>query len=110
MKFLIRNFLLIVVIFLIVSSLFTFLFQSFAPKTQVSLNQLVQDINQDKVKSITAFGSNLNIVYNDNHQATAMKEPETGLRETLIAYGANQDKQNRSCHHICWGMLQCLNF
>jgi cell division protease FtsH len=92
MKFLIKNLLFILVIFLIVSSVFAFLSGSFSKPQQVSLTQLVQDINQDKVEKITAYGSELDIVYKDGKTAQSMKEPEVGLAETLINYGADKSK------------------
>jgi len=95
MKFLFKNLLLILVIFLIVSSLFAYFFEPFSAKEEISLKQLVQDINQEKVESIIAFGSELEIKYKDGKEAVSRKEPETGLRETLVAYGAGQENLNK---------------
>ncbi|KPJ54709.1 cell division protein FtsH [Parcubacteria bacterium DG_72] len=94
MKFLFKNLLLILVIFLIVSSLFAFFFEPFSQKEKVPLTQLAQEINDGKIKEITAFGSELSIIYQDDKEAESRKEPETGLRETLIAYGAKEENIN----------------
>ncbi len=94
MKFLFKNLLLILVIFLIVSSLFAFFFEPFSQKEKVSLNQLAQDINEGKVKEVTAFGSDLSVIYQDDREVESRKEPEIGLRETLITYGAKEENIN----------------
>jgi cell division protease FtsH len=92
MKFLIKNFLLILAIFLIVSGIFAVFFQPFSAQPEISLSQLVNDINQNKIDKITASGSQLQIDYKDGKKAASMKEPETGLRETLMAYGVQSQK------------------
>jgi len=94
MKFLFKNLLLILVIFLIVSALFAFFFEPFSQSEEISLDRLVQDINQEKVEKLTAFGSELSVNYKDGSEAISRKEPETGLRETLLSYGAESEKIN----------------
>lgn len=92
MKFLIKNFVIIIIIFLAVSAVFALIADPFSQKEEVPLDQLIKDINQEKVQKITAFGSELFIEYKDESQKTSRKEPETGLRETLISYGADTQK------------------
>ena len=60
-------------------------------QTQISVTQLVSDINNNKVKEITVSGDTLNITYTDNKTATSMKETGTGLTDLLINLGVNKD-------------------
>jgi len=94
MKFLIKNFVIIIIIFLAVSAVFALLFDPFSREEEVSLGQVIQDVNQEKIEKITAFGSELSINYKDGAEKTSRKEIETGLRETLISYGAETEKLN----------------
>jgi len=82
-------------IFLLISAVFSLFGQPFEKEKEISLSQLVQDINQEKVSKITAYGSELSIEYQDQTKTKARKEPETGLRETLLAYGAQEEKLNK---------------
>ena len=92
MKFLIKNFVLILFIFLLISAVFTLFFNPFEKQNEVSLTQLVNDINQGKVKEITAAGSNISIVYQDNSQAKSRKESESSLADALISLGTNPEE------------------
>jgi len=92
MKFLLKNLFIIIILFLIVSAIFALVFDPFSQEERVSLNQVVEDINQEKIEEITAFGSELSIKYKDETEKFSRKEPETGLRETLISYGVEAEK------------------
>jgi cell division protease FtsH len=59
------------------------------PKS-VSMNELVSSINDAKVKSIVVNGNDLAITFKDDTKATAKKEFESGLSETLVNYGVAQ--------------------
>jgi len=95
MKSLVKNLILVLLIFLLISAVFSLFGQPFEKEKEISLSQLVQDINQEKVSKITAYGSELSIEYRDQTKTKARKEPETGLRETLLAYGAQEEKLNK---------------
>jgi len=95
LKGLAKNFIFILLIFLIISGVFALFAQPFEKEKEISIDQLAKDINQEKIKKITAFGSDLSITYKDETEAKSRKEPETGLRETLISYGASGEKLNQ---------------
>ena len=59
--------------------------------TQVSVTQLVGDINNNKVKEIDVSGDSLNVIYTDNKTAESMKESGVGLTDLLINLGVNKD-------------------
>lgn len=92
MKNLLKNFVFIVLIFIVVASVFSFLEQN--PGNKISITQLAQDVNQDKVKKITVEGNNLTIIFNDSASANAQskKETEISLSETLVSYGVDKTK------------------
>jgi len=92
LKNLTKNLILVLLIFFLISIVFSLISQSFEKERKISLTQLVKDINEEKVKEITAFGSSLNVVYKDEKTAAARKEAEKGLMETLISYGAEKEK------------------
>ena len=89
---LIKNFLFVVLIFLIISSVFSLFFQPFEKKQEVSITQLVEDINQEKVKKIIVAGSELSILYQDESKAVSRKETEIALSQSLINYGIILEK------------------
>lgn len=82
----------VVIIFLLVSGIII-LYQS--PKgrpTDVSLNELVSEINDAKVSSVEVSGNSLAIELKDGNKQKATKETEGALTETLRNYGVDTDK------------------
>ena len=93
MKNLLKNFAVILLIFFGISAVFSFISQD---KTntpeQLSLSQLVEQINQEKTKQIIVEGNNLKITFLDNKKAFAQKETEDSLSQTLANYGVDKKK------------------
>ncbi|MEI9966495.1 MAG: ATP-dependent metallopeptidase FtsH/Yme1/Tma family protein [Candidatus Moraniibacteriota bacterium] len=58
----------------------------------ISLSELVSQINQGQVQSIVVEGNALTITKNDGVTAKASKENEASLTETLANYGTEKDK------------------
>jgi cell division protease FtsH len=92
MKKLIQNFLLVLLIFIFVSTIFNLFYQPFEKEKQISLTQLVDDINQEKVKGIVVLGNELDILYHDNTRAKSRKEAESALSQSLVNYGVDKTK------------------
>jgi cell division protease FtsH len=92
MKDLFKNFIFIVLIFLGISLVFGLVWPPQNQTKQTSLSQLVQDINQEKVKTITVNGNDLAIVFTDNQKAIGQKELDSSLSQTLINYGVDKEK------------------
>ena len=92
MKNLLKNFIFIILVFLIVSAVFTLFSQPFEKEKELSLTQLVEEINQEKVKKITIFGNELEIIYQDDSKARSRKETEAALSESLINYEVDREK------------------
>jgi len=90
MKELIKNILFVLLIFWIISGIFSLI--SAPPEKEITITQLVEEINQGKVKKIVVSGNNLKIVFQDGTQAKAKKESESALSQTLVNYGVEKDK------------------
>jgi len=90
MKNFLKNFALVVIFFILIAGLLAaFSQRPEAPKT-ITLSQLVADINAGNVKDITATDNTLAITYGDNAAATAQKETDSSLSQTLVNLGADK--------------------
>jgi len=92
MKSLIKNFVFILLIFLVISAVFTLFSQPFKKEKEISLSQLVEEINQEKIKKITVSGSELSILYQDETTTKSRKETESSLSESLMNLGIDLGK------------------
>jgi cell division protease FtsH len=92
MRSLIKNLLIFSLILLIVSGLFSLFSLSPESKNTVTLTQLVNDINQGKVKKITVSEDNLLILYQDETEGVSRKESEAALSQSLTNYGINVER------------------
>ena len=92
MKSLIKNFVFILLIFLIISAVFALFSQPFKKGKEISLSQLVEEINQEKIKKITVSGSELSILYQDETTTKSRKETESSLSESLMNLGIDLGK------------------
>jgi len=92
MKNLAKNFIFLILIFLMLSAIFSLFFQPFEKVEKIPLTKLVLDINQDKVKKLTITGNELEIIYQDGTKAISRKETEVALSQSLINYGVDKTK------------------
>ena len=86
-----KNFIFVILIFLAIGAIFSLLFYPDSNASEISATQLVNDINQDKIKTITISGDSIDIVYNDDTVATSMKENNTSITDLLTNLGVNQE-------------------
>jgi len=91
MRNLLKNFIIVLLIFLVISSVFA-LFSQPETKKELSLTQLIEEINEERIKKITVSGNDLEIIYQDETKAYSVKETETALSQSLINYGAAAEK------------------
>jgi len=91
---LIKNFIFVILVFLVISGIFSVLSPSFEKTKEVQITQLVQDINQGLVKKITVYGDELSIAYANDERVVSRKEPGVALTEFLSNYGADKEKIN----------------
>jgi len=92
MKNLIKNFAIILIVFLVLSGIFTLFSSPFEEKTEMSLSQVVEKINKGEIKNIVVSGNELEITLQEDKKAFSNKETESALSESLINYGVDQEK------------------
>jgi len=92
MKNLMRNFLWFFAIFVAIAAIFSLASVPAKPVNQLSLGNLVTEINQDKVASVAVDGNKLEVKYKDDKTAEAIKEPGQALSEVLSDYGVDKGK------------------
>lgn len=87
-----KNIAYIILIFLFVSGIII-LYSSPAQKPKdIALSELVNQINDGKVKNISIDGNELQIELTDGTKEKATKESESSLTESLSNYGVDKDK------------------
>jgi ATP-dependent Zn protease len=93
MKNLAKNFLFILLIFLLISLLFSWLYQP-EKIEQIPLSQLAQEINQEKVKKIIVEGSEISIFYHGDEETMtkSRKEELTDLSQSLPNLGVKSEQ------------------
>ena len=87
-----KNFIFILLIFLIISGIFTLFAQPFEKEKELSITQLVEEINQEKIKKITVSGDELLILYHDETKAKSRKEAVTDLSQSLPNLGVKPEQ------------------
>jgi cell division protease FtsH len=93
-KFL-QNFLIIVLIFLVISGIFALVSpESFQQEKEIPLSVFLQDIRNEKIKEIEITGDKISILYNSNEKAISRKEPGISLFKILDSYGIEREKLN----------------
>ncbi len=87
-----RNISLILLIFLLISSLYSLIVENQQSTPSIPISQVAQDIQAGKVASISVEGDTLNIEYaKTGEKKTAQKEDGTALSDTLSHYGVTAD-------------------
>ena len=92
MRNFIKNILIILLVFFIVSGI-VMIYNTPAQKVaNVALNELADQINDSKVKDIQVSGDNLDITLVDNSKEKSRKEAEASLTESFKNYGVDPEK------------------
>jgi len=92
MKSLSKNISAVVTMLLLLALVSTF-FLGVGPEAQsLTINEVVAKINAGEVTKIVIAENDLTITLKDGAMATAMKETETGLSQTLKNYGVKDDE------------------
>jgi cell division protease FtsH len=84
-----------VVIFLLLMSAYTFVTTQLKAKQEIPLSQVATDVKSGAISGITISGNDLELAYADGTHKTAMKDPGTGLPETLATFGATSDQLSK---------------
>lgn len=92
MSKLVQNFLVIILIFIIISGLFAL----FSPETEqipeVPFSQLAFEVAQEKVKEIKVQGEDVYITYKAGTNSVSFKEPGSSIVESFSIYGVTQEQ------------------
>lgn len=94
MKNIIKNFVIFFLIFAVIGGIFSLYNSSFKSIETISISQLVQDINQDKVDKINVAGDKLHITLKDKSEKQSTKEANESLSNLLKNYGVEAAKLN----------------
>jgi len=81
----------IFLVFLVVTAIFTLNSSQSSQPLSISIGQLVNQINEGKVKSVKVTGDNLDISLIDGTKETSLKE-QSSLTDSLKNYGVAPDK------------------
>lgn len=92
MKNLFKNLLLILIIFILLSGIFSFFLNRQNQNTQINFSELISYINKNEVAKITVIGNNLEILLKNNRKVYTIKENENSLLESLKNYGVSPEK------------------
>ena len=80
----------VILIFLVISGLYAELSSKSSTKSVVSISVLAQDVEKGKVSSLEVSGDEITAKYFDNTAATAQKEVDSSLTESLTRFGVSQ--------------------
>ena len=92
MKYLLKNLLIAFLAFLTISGFFALLSGPSEEVEEISLSQLVEQINQEEVLTIVIKGDVLEIELKNGFKEKATKEREASLTESLKNYGLESEK------------------
>lgn len=91
---LMKNIGLVVFLFLMLSGIMILYSSPEKRSTDISLSELVTQINAGEIKEIVVTGNTLEIVKQDGSKEKASKESESSLTETLANYQIDKEKFN----------------
>lgn len=92
MNKLLKNIALVIAAFLLISGLFILYSAPSQKPVDISLSELVGQINDGKIKQIVIEGNKLNIELQDGTKEKASKESESALSESLANYNVDKEK------------------
>ena len=92
MNDLLKNLLSVILIFLLLSFLFSIFSKYPGERKTISLSELVSQINEGKVKEIAVSGDDVLVYFKDGSLALSKKEAETSLSQSLINLGVDKEK------------------
>ena len=86
-----RNVLIVLLVFMILSGLYSALFESQTPPKEISLSQAALDIKTGAVTKVVVVGDDLTLTLKDKTEEHAKKETESSLSDTLGHYGVTPE-------------------
>ena len=95
MKSLTKNFLIFFIVFLVIAGLFSIYAAPISDSQKVDITTLINELNQEKIKSITVRGGELNIILNDGAKQTVSKETNESFSDLIKNYQVNPEKLSK---------------
>jgi len=92
MKTIIKNILIVFLVLLIISGIFTIYSSPFESIEKIPLNQVIEYINNDEISKITIKEDKLEIELKNETKLVSQKEKGVGLTESLKNYGVDLEK------------------
>lgn len=84
-----------VLVFLIISTLYSMVTGGKTKVEDVAISKIAQDISLGSVKSIVVQGTEVNAEYNDGTKKKSKKETDASLSQTLVNYGVTSEALNK---------------
>jgi len=81
-----------VLIFLIISTLYSMISKNKSKVEEVAISKIAQDISAGAVKSISVEGGMVNAEYMDGSKRKSKKEVDASLSQTLVNYGVSPEE------------------
>ncbi len=92
MKIFIKNFLIFLIGFLIIAGIFSLFNLPSQKIEEISLDRFIQEINEEKIQSVTLIENKINIILKDGKQQFTYKEPNEGLTTIIKNYNVAPEK------------------
>lgn len=92
MERMIKNVAIVVIIFLLISGIMVLYSAPTQKPKEISLSELVTQINEGKIKTVSVDGNDLAIELVDGSKEKTVKEPQSALTESLNNYGVDKEK------------------
>ena len=92
MKSFSKNIIAAFLVLMIIASLYSLLVGQLKQPTEISLSQLVSEINAGNVKTIKISGDNVEITFQDNAVKISKKEAEQAFSQTLANYNVSKEQ------------------
>lgn len=89
-----KQFIYALLILMILSGVYALVVNPFEEKKEISLSELVQQINNGNVAKLTVQENEIEAEMKDGTKQVSRKESEAGITETLKNYGVNQEHFN----------------
>jgi cell division protease FtsH len=95
MRSLIKNFLIFLLVFLVIASIFSLYNTSLEKAKTIGIEELIKEINNEEVKKIEVAGNKLNITLNNNTEQITQKEESESLSTLLKNYNVDPEKMKK---------------
>lgn len=92
MKKITKHLLIILLIFLAVSGIFTLISDPLKELEEIPFSAVMEDVSREKIKKIQIEGDELIITYHDQAEARSRKEAGVALYQSLTDYGVDKEK------------------